>query len=174
MLFSWYIARNSRCPGTTNVNDIHFLMKKECSTCWMISLIITSPSHNLFLCNFNLPSVIFTSNLGHHQDEKVYFGWYKIKLVLEVGLQKSAMSGCIITIQSFCILLACFYTSLQLGLLGFAFIEYLRDEQVYHYAHSICLSNPPPPPPHPHPSFPSLLIAKCFAWAKQLSRSSWP
>lgn len=70
MLFSWYIARNSRCPGTTNVNDIHFLMKKECSTCWMISLIITSLSHNLFLCNFNLSSVIFTSNLNHHQDEK--------------------------------------------------------------------------------------------------------
>ncbi|KIJ95156.1 hypothetical protein K443DRAFT_11605 [Laccaria amethystina LaAM-08-1] len=111
MLFSWCIARNSRDPETAVVNGISLLTKKG-----MLNML-----------NDQLHHLIRTSNLDRHQDEKVYFGRYEIKLMIEVGLRKSATSGRMIAIRSFCILLTCFYTSVRPGSLGFTFNEYLRD-----------------------------------------------
>lgn len=111
MLFSWCIARNSRDPETSCVDGIQLLTKKG-----MLSML-----------NDQLYHLIRTSNLDRHQDEKVYFGRYEIKLMIEVALRKSATSGRMIAIRSICILLTCFYTSLRPGSLGFSFDEYLRD-----------------------------------------------
>lgn len=145
MFYSWCSTRNSRDLETTNVNGIYLLTKKG-----MLNMLNDqlhhcksfSPFLSLHSCNLSI--VICTSNLNHHQDERVYFGQYKIKLMIKVGLQKSASSRHMMTIWSFCILLRCFYTILQPGSLGFSFNEHLRDGQVCHYTQSSCLSTPPP------------------------------
>jgi hypothetical protein len=90
MLFSWCITRNSRDPETAVFNGISLLMKKG-----MLNMLNDQLHHwksfLQFFCfhNCSLSSVILTSNLDHHQDEKVYFGQYEIKLMIEVGLRKS-------------------------------------------------------------------------------------